>query len=111
MKKKNNCPICQNAEAIEDKVYGILPCDKCQDEADRLETNSYLEFTSSNVKRERKEYAASMLQPFSNGHLSKEYLDTYGTSKIQVTQEDIRNAKEVYKGKIPRYHRLGDSKK
>ena len=76
-----------------------------------MEINRTHEFTSSSIKGERKEYAASMLQPWVNGVLSKEYIEAYGTSKLEgVTKKDIKNAKYVYKD-LPRHHKIGDSRK
>lgn len=42
---------------------------------------------------------ADALQPWAgDGILSKEYLDVYGTTGIEATQEQIDNAKYTYRG-------------
>lgn len=107
---KSRCPSCSEGEAIIDSTYEILPCLACQDSDEQIQTINYREFTSPSIKRERGERAISMIQPFHGGHLSKEFVDAHGTDKLEVSKKDIKNAKEVYKGKIKRHHKIGDSK-
>lgn len=114
MRLRNNvsilCPSCQENEAINDRTYGVLPCQSCREEHDKIQSPTHREFTSSSIKQQRGEYSGSMLQPYHGGHLSKEYIDRHGTDKLDVTKQDIRNAKEVYKGKIKRHHKIKESK-
>ena len=107
---KSKCPSCGKNPAQINPTYGILPCQTCQDAAEEISTINYREFTSPSVKRDREERAISMLQPYHGGHLSKEYVDAHGTDKLDVSKKDIKNAKEVYKGKIKRHHKIADSK-
>jgi len=51
-----------------------------------------VEFTSEEIKRERKQFAKDILQPFRSGELSSEYLKAFGTKGLQVTKEDIKKA-------------------
>ena len=47
-----------------------------------------------------------MMQPYVNGVLSKEYVDTWGTDKLYgVTAKDVKKAKYVYKG-MTRHHKM-----
>ena len=97
--------------AISHPAYGLLPCQSCQKSFEGVEVNRTHEFTSSSIKGERREYAASMLQPYVNGVLSKEFIEAHGTSKLAgVTKQDIKNAKYVYKD-LPRHHKIAESRK
>lgn len=52
---------------------------------------------SKELKKERVKYFKSILQPYRNGFLSREYIEAYGTKGIDVTQKEINEAKYVYK--------------
>lgn len=108
-----NCPQCQNETAILDNEYGILPGELCQalNSAIPKPTQAHTyDFASPTTKQQRKEYAKSMLQPWVNGVLSKEYIEAWGTDKLMnVTNKDIKNAKYVYKD-MTRSHKFKDSK-
>ena len=57
---------------------------------------SYPEFVPQSTKEDRHTHAKSMIQPFREGKLSKEYVDTYGTKNINVTKDEVRKAKPVW---------------
>ena len=108
--KKSDCPVCLENEVDIHPVYGVLPCESCQQEADTVGINEKHEYTSSSIKNGRIERQASHYQPYYNGVLSKEFIERHGTSKLAgVTQKDIKNAKYVYKH-IPRWHKRNESK-
>ena len=110
-KKKSRCPVCLKGKAVSHPAYGLLPCKKCQKSFEGEEINRTHEFTSSSIKGERREYAASMLQPYVNGVLSREFIEAYGTSKLAgVTKQEIKDAKYVYKD-LPRHHKIAESRK
>lgn len=54
------------------------------------------EFIPDRVKEDRIEYFNSTIQPFRNGELSKEYIEEYGTENINVSDEDIKKAKNLW---------------
>jgi len=58
---------------------------------------TYTEFAGEEVRQGREQHAKSLLQPYRNGELSREYIDSYGTKGIQATDHEIRNAKPVWK--------------
>ena len=60
------------------------------------------EFMPERVKDQRKEYFNSIVQPFRQGELSKEYIDAHGTEGIEATMEEIKKAEDVWKD-IPGY--------
>lgn len=62
---------------------------------------SYVEFVPERIKESRKEFAKSQIQPFRNGELSKEFIDTYGTKHVSATPKEIKNAKPVWKDILP----------
>ena len=55
------------------------------------------EFLPERVREDRRVYAKDLIQPFRDNTLSKEYVDTYGTSNLDVTDKEVRNAKNVWK--------------
>ena len=109
---KNECPVCLKGKAQMHKIYGVLPCEVCEEESERVSTlNNVFEFTSPSIKNDRKERAGSMLQPYVDGVLSREFIERHGTSRLEgVTKKDIKEAKYVYKGRMTRHHRIPDSK-
>lgn len=55
-----------------------------------------VEFTTEEIKDQRKQFADDIVQPFNKGIFSKEYYDKHGTKGIQVSDQEIKNAKEVW---------------
>ena len=108
------CPACNSNEAIINNEYGVLPCESCNSEANKIpkpSAKTTYDFASPVTKQQRKEYAKSMLQPYTgDGTLSREYVEAWGTDKLAgVTKKDIKKAKYVY-GNLPRHHKMKDSK-
>ena len=93
------CLQCKKRKAVKDKHYGYLPCLLCQKKERGFDKPRLgFEFTTDDIKEGRREYAADALQPWpGDGVLSREYLETYGTTGIKATQEQIDNAKYTYK--------------
>lgn len=92
------CSKCQKNQAIEDPEYGVLPCMPCQDkELGFKKPKHYPEFTTLSIKEGRREYMADALQPFRDGVLSKEYVETYGKSGLSVPKEAYKNARYTMK--------------
>lgn len=87
------CPSCNKNKAIIHPQYGITECEQCQH-------NNFIppkhEFTSDSIIDQRREYKKDIIHPFRDGLLSKEYIREYGTSGIDVTPKEIKNAKEVW---------------
>lgn len=52
------------------------------------------EFTTEQIKEDRKKYFNSMVQPWRGGVASQEYIDAHGTKNF--TKEEIKGAKEVW---------------
>lgn len=105
------CPTCRKGKAIIDNLYGVLPCDLCQEKnRQTAKPKMGVEFTSDSIREQRKEYSKSILQPYIGGKLSKEYIEEYGTGSLaDVSKRDIRNAKYVYKDEM-NYQNLHKSK-
>jgi hypothetical protein len=61
-----------------------------------LKLQKQVEFTTEEIKKGRKRYYKDALQPFRHGELSKEYLQTYGTNRLQVSEEETKGAKNVW---------------
>lgn len=101
------CTQCNTSEANYDNEYGVLPCDDCQlgnELIPKPTQGKTYDFASPLTKLHRKEYGSDMYQPYINGVLSKEFIDTYGTDKLAgVTKNDVKNAKYVY-GNMTRHH-------
>ena len=74
------------------------------------------EYIPESIKRARKQYAKSLLQPFRGNQLSKEYVRNY-PNKIKemvaagkITQSEVKNAKNVWRGSIENYQNLDKTK-
>jgi hypothetical protein len=52
--------------------------------------------TGEDIKTDRKVYKKDILQPFREGVLSKEYVEAYGAQGINVTPDEVKNAKSVW---------------
>ncbi len=103
------CPQCQKRKATIDREFGILPCDKCQKENEaipRPTQGKIYDFASPTTKIHRKQLGYEMYQPYVNGVLSKEFVETYGTDRLAgVSKKDIKNAKYTY-GSMTRHHKM-----
>ncbi len=95
------CPVCKINKATYDEYYGWLPCDECRKkQSQQVKPSGNLpEFTSESIKKQRKEYAADILQPHNRGELSKEWVDVHGKKKAKergFSDKEIKNAKNVW---------------
>jgi len=54
------------------------------------------EWIPESVKDERKEYFNSIVQPFRDGEVSKEYIEAHGAESINVTPEEAEKAENVW---------------
>lgn len=86
------CTVCKKNESRFDETLGYLPCEECKNRRLGIKTPESVEFTSEQIKEDRKIYSRDILQPFRDGVVSKEYLETYGTKGIQVDEEDVKKA-------------------
>lgn len=93
------CPTCNNKGEIVPQ-FGLIACKFCREKEKTLSERTY-EMLPKHIKDERLEYKAQTVQPFRNGQLSKEYVDLYGTSRIDVTPEEVKNAKNVWSRELP----------
>ncbi len=76
-------------------AYGFLDCRSCRDK-EVVALSRPFDFVPDRIKEERKEFQNDMIAPFRNGQVSKEFLDLYGRDKIDVTDEEVKNAKNVW---------------
>lgn len=90
------CLVCNSRNAVKDPTYGVIPCLECQ-QKQRMKISKSIEFTSSEIKEQRKQYADHLIQPFYKGELSKEYIEKYGTKNIKVTDAEVKKAKKVWR--------------
>lgn len=91
------CPICRNHESLVHPQYGALPCKHCTARRSTLKSpDKQVEFTSKSIKHQRKEYAKSIIQPYRDGEVSKEYLDAYGKKNIRATEKQIKQSRNVW---------------
>ena len=92
------CLRCKKNKAIKDSQLGYLPCQPCLDEEEGYtKPRLGFEFTTDKIKDERREYGRDILQPWHGGVLSKEYVQEYGTSGIEATKEQVKNARYTNK--------------
>jgi len=96
------CPKCLKEEANLSEKYGVMYGENCinEDRNQAIKANKYPEFVPERIKTQRSEFASSLLQPYRGGQLSKEYVDKYGTKRLNVTDKEVRNAKNVWTGDV-----------
>ena len=92
------CSNCKTNKAEQNSIYGVLPCKSCRNKQSKLQQpKAQVEFTTDNIKEDRKAYSEDIIQPYKGDTLSKEYLDKYGTKGIgNVTKEKIEAAEYVW---------------
>ena len=56
-----------------------------------------LEMVPGRIVEDREKYFNSTLQPYRQGELSKEYIEAHGTKGIDVSREEVKKAKYVWK--------------
>jgi len=60
------------------------------------------EVTTESIKEDRKKYADTIVQPFRQGQLAKEFVEAYPdrvkemVKEKNITQEEVKNAKPVW---------------
>jgi hypothetical protein len=95
------CPNCQNEGRI-DPILGLINCKDCEIRQSNLSKPKHqLEFTSDDIKLQRKEYAKDIYQVHRKGELSKEFVETYGASVAKrqgYSDKEIKNCKYVWGG-------------
>ena len=79
-------------ETVEGERYGWF-CDKW------FTPSRYPEFVPESIKEERKEYSKALLQPYRQGIASQEYIDSYGTKRINP--KDVKKSKKVWGDILP----------
>jgi hypothetical protein len=92
---KKKCPTCQKRRANYSKEYGYIACNYCL----RLKNipKRQAEITTDKIRNQRREYKKDIIQPYRDGVISKEYIETYGTAGIKATDKEIRNAQYTMK--------------
>lgn len=94
------CPVCKVNDAVFDEYYGWLPCLSCRKRQKTLrKPTKQVEFTSSDIKLQRRAYLKDFLPMHNRGQLSKEWLDTYGTKKAKqrgFSDTEIKKAKKTW---------------
>src|SRR3984957_1556884 len=95
VKSVSKCANCEINEAIKDPRFGYLPCTRCQNKT-TIKPSPKQELTTDAIKNDRKEFRKDIVQPFRNGQLSKEYVESVGTKYIKVTDEEVKAAKPVW---------------
>lgn len=97
------CLSCNHNEARQSQ-FGVLPCQEC---TDRMRSKTHktrpFEFTTDSIREERRRFAKDIIQPFRAGELSKEYVDTWGANRLNVTPEEVKKAKNVWSGDLTYY--------
>lgn len=101
--------MCLKNNAIEDKVFGILPCKECQNKK-HSEPNDIPEFVGDSIKTQRKQCADDIEAPHRCGYLNKRWLDLYGKDAAKrhgFSDKEIKEAKYVYNGDSNNYYSHG----
>jgi uncharacterized Zn finger protein (UPF0148 family) len=91
------CPNCKKPTA-KHPIYGTVICDECR-ERHHPKPSQQVEFTSDNIREQRKEFSDDIEQPHRKGQLNKKWVEIHGeeVAKRQgYTDTEIKNAKYVY---------------
>ena len=95
MPKKRLCPKCNKNEAVKHTILGYVECEACQ--KDKHIPGREPEFTTEEIKQQRREHGKDIVQPWRDGKLSKEYVEAHGTDRVTATKQEIKNASYVWK--------------
>jgi hypothetical protein len=92
------CQNCKTNQAEQNSIFGVLPCLDCRNRLSKLQRpKEQVEFTTDNIKEDRKAFSDDILQPYKGDTLSKEYLEKFGTKGIgNPTKEKLDNAEYVW---------------
>jgi hypothetical protein len=76
------CPRCNTNPAIVDRTFGVLPCQKCQDDDAQFQAPVAPEFynlsKSSRIQAQRDSHGADILQPWdAKGKPNRDFLKKY----------------------------------
>lgn len=94
------CVTCHKNKAINSPQFGVIACEPCQKKTREI-TSRTAEIIPEHIKEEREQYKDMTEQPFRNGFLNKRYVELYGTSKIDVTEEEVKNSTYVFDRDLP----------
>lgn len=83
--------------------YVIFECPRCHARMDVHFSTGYPEMVPERVKEDRRAHFKSLIQPYRNGQLSREYVEAYGTKGIRATKDEVRRSKYVWQD-IPGWH-------
>ncbi len=100
---KKICLICRKRLAVNIPPFGWLPCDVCRKRHQEIAKPKRTgEVTTDQIKEDRKIYRKDLIQPFKDGHLSREFAEAY-PEKVQqmvkegnITTEEVQSARDVW---------------
>jgi len=97
------CLLCKKRPAVKIEPIGWMPCLVCQKRQREISKPKVsIEVTTDQIKEDRKIYEKDIVQPFNDGHLSKEYVEAHPERIGQmlkegnVTVKEVNEAKEVW---------------
>jgi len=97
------CLICKKRRSVKIDPFGFLPCEVCRKRQKEIaKPKVSIEVTTAEIKEDRKKYADTIVQPFRQGQLAKEFVEAYPdrvkemVKEKNITQEEVKNAKPVW---------------
>lgn len=94
------CLVCSIRKARKVEPYGYLPCKVCtKRQRSILRPKTTVEITTDQIKEDRKIYENDIVQPFNDGHLSKEYVEAHPERVGQMLKEGNITVKEINEAK------------
>lgn len=97
------CLLCGKRKAVKASIVGWMPCRVCQKrQREILKPKPAIEVTTDQIKEDRKIFQEDILQPFRDGQLSKEYVDTRPErvkemiKEGHITEQEVKEAKDVW---------------
>lgn len=90
------CPVCHIDIATKHPILGILPCNKCLQKQRKLQgMSSFVEFTTEDIRQQRKAYWKDIMPMHRYGVLNKSWLERYGEKKAKqhgFSEKEINKA-------------------
>lgn len=92
------CLVCKINEAVKNNTFGMLPCLDCQKRQSTLQIpESQVEFTTEDIKEDRKAYAEDIIQPHRGDTLSREYVEKYGKKGLgNISDAELAKAEPTW---------------
>jgi hypothetical protein len=102
------CPSCHSHPTDSDPRWGVMICIICKKRQEKLKKPSSLpEFTTEDIKNQRKEFAEDIMIDHYKGHLNKAWVEKWGEGEAKkrgYSDKEIKEAQYTYDGSGEYYY-------